>query len=371
MVQLSTQSLVGIRNSEGEVLYVYNTHKEVWPGKPINLNNFLKYYPTNVKQSFRGVKGDPDALWDSTLKYSSTGFGINFLGPDTARQNPYINTFDEFFSFKSTNIIAEFNSYVDVGRIDQYLGYESNNIINNFIGNYNENSTLGQRDSDLVYKSTGFGINFLGPDTARNPYSSNYEEFIHYNISTDFKNEIIKGIFDQNINYSYSNIITTFIGDYNEERILGVRDLDTNYSYKGTEFGINFIGPDTARNPYNPNYEEFIHYNISNDFIEFTAKGTFDQNLNYFPSSFEFKFAASEDGSALGIYDLPLSYKDNFITEFLGPDTGNIPFVLEYQEFLAYNTTTIPTEFKNPPDTGVKDFDLVYSYSIIPTYFLP
>ena len=376
MIQFAQDSLLGVRNEQTDVLYIYRGPDIIWPGNIIKEGTgFLKYYPGNFKQSFQGVLGDPNAPADGVIKYVSTGFATKFLGPDTARNPIAKPAYDEIFKFSSSNITAEFNAYVDIGAYDQTVTYNEFNMVANFpmpvVGDVGAVHDFPHR-----YSGSGFGTNFLGPDTARNPIANPpYDEVLKFsssNIASQFNSYVDVGVFDQSIHIDYSNFFVNIDGDITAAN-------DFQHTYKGTNFSTYFLGPDTARNPIPvPAYDEIFKYsssNIGSSFVEFVDVGVYDQNVRWSYEDIATEFVTNVDGAVSSPLDINLSYKStDFGTYFLGPDTARNPIANPpYQERFSYRQIdgTILANFTSPADTGVLDFNLVYSYSVIPTYFLP
>lgn len=375
MIQIESANLAGIRNKSTDILYIYRGTEQIWPGKII-FNGFLKYSQRNFKQSFLGDLGDEAAPMDFSISYRGSTFSSVFTGPDDARQN-YVAppAFDEYLEYKNTTFTTYFYNKTITGVADQILNINKTNMISNFV-----NPQLGtinaSYDEPLVYKGASFGTSFLGPDTGRNYIAPPpIDEFLNFDegtIATQFNAYVDIGTFDQNVSFNYTNFVVDPIGS-------DTALYDEPLVYKSTGFGTSFLGPDTARNPIaSPAIDEFLNFDegtITSKFYEFTDVGAADQVVKWNYQNIVSTFGTATDGTSPGTRDIDTiySYKDSeFATSFLGPDTARSPQSVNYQEWLYYSDNgTMADNFKNPPDTGVKDFDLVYSYSIISTYFLP
>ncbi len=245
----------------------------------------LKYNRSNITQSFLGEAVQTDGLYDQLLSYKGTGFGLNFLPPDTAR-NPFVyeESFDENINFRNTNFSLNFFNIPTLGEFDFELKYDRNNITQSFLSEVIQ--TDGLYDQFLSYKGTGFGLNFLPPDTARNPfvYEESLDEHIDFrntNFSLNFFNIPTLGEFDFELKYDRNNITQSFLSEVIQTDGL----YDQFLSYKGTGFGLNFLPPDTARNPFvYDDYVEYIDFRNTNFILNFSNPldlGVFDNKLIY------------------------------------------------------------------------------------------
>ena len=133
-------------------------------------------------------------------------------------------------------------------------------------------------------------------------------------------------------------------------------------------FASDFPGPDTAP-VFKTQWDEYLSYKSNNIADKFKANpivGIYDQDLLYDISNIQTEFidinpAVDENAP----YDQGLSL---FASDFPGPDTAPI-FNINYAEYQKFDSSNIPQQFKNPPDTGIFDQYVVYSSSNIPAEF--
>lgn len=166
-----------------------------------------------------------------------------------------------------------------------------------------------------------------------------------------------------NFKQEFRTVITNSTGEYDQALV-----------YKSYNFSTEFQGPDTGINIWVKSYDDYLNYdsgNISVEFNNFVDTGEYDQDLDYNSTNMQTEFIAYEvpvDPTA--VYDQPISYKTNFNTEFLGPDTGINPWVKSYDDYMVYDSSNISVEFNSFIDAGEYDQDIDYNSTNMQTEFI-
>ena len=133
--------------------------------------------------------------------------------------------------------------------------------------------------------------------------------------------------------------------------------------------GTDFIGDDTGTDLWEMDIDDFLNYdtNFSTNFFNYVALGVYDEDLGYtFGNDFlDYSIIVDENSP----FDSGMVAWTG--TDFIGEDSGTYTHAPEYVYNIVYNNSNIRTEFVViPPDPGVFDQYLVYSFSNIAVNFL-